>query len=247
MWLKRGLWSGLLLLVGWCAVARAERAPAEFDAVQRRIQVAFHTRDLAAIRHIRDELADAEDSDLLGYYRAYSSYRIGELSAADKKAAKTALNECINELKAVVTRNPQMAEAFALQATCYGASAQYYMLRAATRGVASGKALERALELGPENPRVIFQDALGYYSRPGAFGGDKDKALQRFLEAAARFQAAPDRSLGWPAWGEAESYLYIGRLEAAAGRAEQARAAFQKGLELAPGYLDVQEALAALP
>jgi tetratricopeptide (TPR) repeat protein len=237
----------LLVVAGWSAGARAELTPAEFDQVQQRIQVAFHARDLAGIRHIHDELADAEDSALLGYYRAYSSYRIGELSGADKKAAKTALNECINELKAVVSGDPQMAEAFALQATCYGTSTQYYMLRAATRGVASGKALERALELGPENPRVIFQDALGYYSRPGAFGGDKDKALERFREAAARFRAAPAASIGWPAWGEAESYLYIGRLEAAAGRAEQARAAFETGLDLAPGYLDIQEALAGLP
>ena len=74
--------------------------------------------------------------------------------------AKDHLNECIDISQAIVKRTPGFAEAHALQATCLGVSAPFYMLRAATRGMAANGAMDEALRQDASNPRVILAEAI---------------------------------------------------------------------------------------
>lgn len=212
---------------------------------QKRIDAAALAGDAAALEATQSKLGQETGSgveaDLLEYYRAYVSYRRAELATGDKKTAKRQLNACIDTLRDLVERRPSMAEAHALRATCYGASTQYYMLRAAGRGMASGKAMDRALALEPENPRVVFQHAMSYYGRPAAFGGDKAVARERFKEAAELFSDWQPPGPGWPSWGEAETWVFIARLDHAAGETESARRAYAKALDLAPNFQAAQE------
>jgi tetratricopeptide (TPR) repeat protein len=131
-------------------------------------------------------------------------------------------------------------------ASCYGTSARYYTLRAPARGLKAGTHIEEALRLAPDDPWVMLQDAIADASRPAAFGGDKERARRKLERAAALFAA--DRATGnAPSlWGEAETWLYLGRLHRDAGRSAEARQALERALALAPANRDVQEELAAL-
>ncbi len=188
----------------------------------------------------------SESGSLAVYYQAYTHYRLGELRFEDKKLGKKHLNRCIDLLKPLVKEDPQFGEALSLLATCYGVSAPFYMFRAATRGIAANKAQEEAMQAAPDNPRVILADGISLYFRPGAFGGDKDKAAQRLREALQRFADFQPASDDSPRWGEAEAWLYLARIARDQDDPEAARAAFTEALQLAPDFRAAREELASL-
>ena len=195
------------------------------------------------------ELAEAfseQDGPLADYYTAYAHYRLGELYYEDKKLGKKHLNACIDTLKPVVKKNPALGEAQALLATCYGVSAPFYMLRAATRGVAANGAMEKALAADPDSPRVIMADGISLYFRPSTFGGDKVRAKQRLEEALERYREYEPARADGPVWGEAEALLYLARIARDEGDYDGALAGYGKTLAFSPYFKAAQTELADL-
>jgi tetratricopeptide (TPR) repeat protein len=239
--------AALLSLVG---TGTAGGAPADLAALRNQIDEAYYARDVARIEKTREALLapgrSAADADTALYYAAYARFRQSLLAAGDKKTARRYLDGCIEDLEALVARRNDDARAHAMLASCYGTSAQYYLVRAAGRGIQAGSHLDEARKLAPDDPWVILQDAISDYSRPVAFGGDKERAQQKLERAAALFAAshAPGETSG--VWGEAEAWLYLGRLHRDAERSVEARQAFENALALAPANRDVKEELAAL-
>jgi cytochrome c-type biogenesis protein CcmH/NrfG len=203
--------------------------------VRDRLDTAVIKSDAAGIEELVSQLAD-EEGALADYYRAYGHYRLGEITVEEKKTAKQHLNECIDILKARVERNPEFAEAQALLATCYGVSAPFYMLRAATRGMAANSALEKALSEAPDNPRVVLAEAISLYFRPGAFGGDKELARKRLKDALALFSSFSPSGDDRPDWGEEEAWLYLARGYRESGDLDAAKQALTEALRVAPEY-----------
>ena len=240
----RGMrWLGIWLLVSGPLLALEQTT--QVMAVRDGIDQAVLIGDGDALAGYREQLATLE-GDWVDYYRAYVDYRSSQLAGTKKKQAKALLNSCIDTLKGLVKRRPDLAEAHALQASCYGNSTRFYMLRAAARGSASNKALNQALKLGSGNPRVLLQDAQSLIFRPAIFGGDKEKAMERLKLAVDIFPnwQSPDPEA--PVWGEAEAWISIARLHGEAGDADQAREALEKALNVAPNFRAAQAELEAL-
>jgi tetratricopeptide (TPR) repeat protein len=233
----------LLSIAALCLLGLPAGA-AELADLRDRLDAAVARGDVAALDELLVEMRTTE-GDLADYYKAYAHYRLGELTGDDKRVAKDHLNECIDIAGDVAKRSPASAEAHALKATCLGVSAPFYMLRAATRGMAANGAMDEALAQGPGNPRVILAEGISLYFRPSAFGGDKDKARARLEEALARFGEYQPASADAPVWGEAEAWVYIGRIARDAGDTEAARRAFEQALAITPGYRAAERELAA--
>lgn len=200
-----------------------------------RLDTAVIRGDASGIEKLISQFA-AEDGALADYYRAYGHYRLGEITVAEKKTAKRHLNDCIDILKERVEISPEFAEAHALLATCYGVSAPFYMLRAATRGIAANGALEKALSEAPDNPRVVLAEAISLYFRPGAFGGDKELARKRLKDALALFSDFVPSGDEQPDWGEEEAWLYLARGYREAGDIEAARESLTEALRVESEY-----------
>ncbi|UCG71485.1 MAG: tetratricopeptide repeat protein [Chromatiales bacterium] len=230
----------ILLLVGMQAPALEQTT--QVMAIRDGIDQAVLTGDGEALAGYAEQLKGAE-GDWVDYYRAYVDYRSSQIAGTKKKQAKALLNSCIETLNGLVKRRPDLAEAHALHATCYGNSAQFYMLRAAARGSSSNKALKQALKLSSGNPRVLLQDAQSLVFRPAIFGGDKEKAMKRLKLAVEVFPnwQSPDPEA--PVWGEAEAWLTIGWLHREAGAVDRAREAFNKALSIAPDYQAAKDEL----
>lgn len=237
-------WWGILLLAG-AQVLALDQQTTQVMALRDGIDKAVLVGDSESLAGFGAQLADAQ-GDWVDYYRAYIDYRQFQFAGKSKKAAKAFVNSCIDTLSDLVKRRPDLAEAHALHASCYGNSAQFYMLRAAARGSSSKKALQQALKLGSGNPRVLLQDAQSLIFRPAIFGGDKEKAMDRLKLAAELFPnwQSPDPEA--PVWGEAETWLFIARLYRDGGDSDQARVAFEKALTVAPDYQVAREELQAL-
>ena len=225
--------ASLLLLAG--VVASAALADGHLVELRDALDDAFIRGDgerMAALAGSFEE----EEGALAAYYAAYAHYRLGELYFDDKKRGKKHLNECIDLLKPVVKSDDAFAEAHALIATCYGVSAPFYMLRAATRGVAANGAMEKALAADPDNPRVMLADGISLYFRPSAFGGDKERAKQRLAEALESFSVYQPAREDGPVWGEAEAWLYLARIARDEGNDEAALEGFGRSLSVAPYF-----------
>lgn len=236
-------WWSILLLVGGQALSLEQTT--QVMAIRDGIDEAVLIGDGDALAGYGAQLDDVQ-GDWVDYYRAYVDYRSSQLAGTSKKQAKAFLNSCIDTLTELVKRRPDLAEAHALHASCYGNSTRFYILRAAARGSSSSKALKQALKLGSGNPRVLLQDAQSLMFRPAIFGGDKEKAMGRLKLAVELFPnwQSPDPEA--PVWGEAEAWLSIARLHREAGDSNQAREAFNKALSMAPSYKLAREELDAL-
>ena len=156
---------GILL---WPIIAGAADGLADPAALRERIDEAYYARDLQGIEAAREALLVAgrapAEAHIAAYYAAYARFRQSLVAAGDKKGARRYLDGCIADLETLIERRPEDARAHAMLASCYGTSAQFYILRAPARGLQAGRHLEEALKLAPDDPWVILQDAIADYS-----------------------------------------------------------------------------------
>lgn len=182
------------------------------------------------------------------YAHAYVQFRVLQLAITGKREddAEKAGAACTSTLDAAVKRDPQFAEAFALQSACYGYLANLGGMGAIRNGSRSGKSMEAALALDAKSPRILLVDGFGVYFRPKFVGGDKGKGCARFREAAAGFDAAGAAGIagqGGIDWGAAEAHYWAGRCARDAGDTAGARKSFERALALAPDFLAASKAL----
>ena len=133
------------------------------------------------------------------YYIALADYRIADhLLAADEKnkgAAAEHLKAAVEHLQKATEIDPQAAEAYALLASAYGRQIGLNPAKGIVLGRRAQQALKKAVQLAPDNPRVVLCTAIRDFNTPGMFGGSKEKGLQGFQRAAELFaQRRADRS-----------------------------------------------------
>ena len=136
------------------------------------------------------------------------------------------------------------SETFALRSSVLGQRIQASgnPLAGMRFGPASSSQMDRAVELGPNNPRVWFLKGVGALYTPAMWGGGVDKAEQFLLKALALFER--DRPVPPnPAWGLGDTYVFLGQVYQRQKKIEEARAAYKKALELQPENSWVRESL----
>lgn len=176
---------------------------------------------------------DTARQALAHYYAALADYRIAnQLSDDAEDKRESHLKDAIRHLKQATTTDAQMADAWALLAGCYGQMMGLNPMRGMTLGSDADEAMEQAKELAPKNPRVWIIDGTSDFFAPSMFGGDKERALRKFKNAARLAeQESIDDPLA-PDWGHAEAYAWTGLAHMEAERYEKARTAFEKALAL---------------
>jgi tetratricopeptide (TPR) repeat protein len=150
-----------------------------------------------------------------------------EMGKAFEKA-KTALDKSL-ELK-------RTAEALALHAGVLGSLiATRGPDSAMVLGPQSGQEMGEALSLSPDSPQVLLGAGLSAIFTPPEFGGDVEQAAKLLKQSLAIF-AKGKRPAPLPNWGEVEAHVWLGQAEQKLGHPDQAKAEFDKALELAPNY-----------
>lgn len=209
---------------------------------QERIELGFRAGDLAAIEAARAELLATGESP---YLAAYARFRQALATEADAEAARRYLDDCIGELRAVVAREPEYAEARALLGSCYGISTRYYRLGLANRGLEARRQMAAARELAPQNPWVLLQDGLADEATPRLFGGDRKLAIRKLESAALLFEAATADGSRHAAWGAAETWAQLGRMYREAGRVADAAHADEHAHDALPAVAGGRQQFAA--
>ena len=170
------------------------------------------------------------------YYIALADYRIAGLLEGESKDPSEHLNAAVEHLKKATEIDPQAAEAYSLLSSVYGWQIGLSPMKTMLLGPKSGKAIQKAKQLAPDNPRVVLSAAISDFNTPKMFGGSKEKGLQGLQRAAELFAQEEPTDPIQPVWGHREAYAWLGIAYQNQGELESARAAFEKALEIDPDF-----------
>jgi hypothetical protein len=252
-------WLGALALAGASSFVQSDAQAQAWADVEGRIQYAYYTNDARALNNLLDSLrpkqgsegeeAGRADAGTRAYFRALTHYRLAQvLNATQRSQAKDAIDECGEEVDAVVASLPrlpaglddtpehraQRAEAYALGTACTLAGRE--MSSIPFGGGRIGSRIDEAVKLEPKNPRVRLVEALAMFERAGRDAEQKAAALRSLRAATVMFEQARAQASTTPEWGAAEAYAFLGRALIDQRDAVGAREALERSLLFAPEY-----------
>lgn len=266
-------WSAARLAI--LALASCVGAPAADNHwldVESRIQYGYFTEDPRALRNLEEPLAANDSHDALtSYYAGLLAYRLtlladaqadkeaqADQSTTDPKRAKPILKNdrshdetqqmvalCIRSLDRALQARSDFADALALQSACLRRLAESSAWRAPFAASKSVTQLRKALQLAPQNPRVLLLDAIGEYEHQKVPDGAR-RECGKFKNTAAVFdheRADLDRV---PGWGAADSYMWLGRCYLGNGDVVPARDALERALLIAPEFAQARRLLSSI-
>lgn len=230
----------------WACVLSACAAQAgdlaELQDAAARMQYAYYTRDLRALQSAVEDLqrvAVPEDRNPLRDYQVGVGYwRLADLHGASGTARSQALGRCEDHLERAVRAQPRFAEALAVRNLCTFQRNDLVAVgaRALKRDCARQNALQKALELAPRNPRVLYVAALCADK-----DGDAKQAMQTARSALTAFQQEQLGASDEAGWGQADTSLLLARLHLQQGDRTAARDSVEQALILAPDYVAARE------
>ena len=219
------------------------------DSLRRQIEAAVAANDGPTLRRVREaseRAAAAHPQDVwLTYYRGYAVFReAGYLLGASRiRELGSALDGAVGALERMLARSPS-PDGWALLSALQGQrlTASGSTFTAIRLGPAVLRAIGRAEDTGPQNPRVWLLKGINAFNAPSAFGGGMDKAEQHLRRALSLFPT--DRpATPLPAWGLADAWIWLGRTLQAQGKRTEARAAYTAAVQLQPQNTWVTEVL----
>ena len=213
--------------------ARAVPGPAAAE-----IQRAVTTGNAGSLEDARVRLRSGPSAQGLDeaalYLRAYVAWRLSYFHPRGSERSQALLGEAEQDLDRVLSLDPGDAEALALLGSAIG-SRITGVWSGLSRGPRAARALDRAFELAPDNPRVVMLLGISRLYRPAPFGGGIARAEQELERARALFAHEPAEA-PWPNWGRAEVLAWLGQTALRRGDLEKAGAFYRQALEIEPDY-----------
>lgn len=193
-----------------------------------------------------DRALAATPSDAIAlHYKGYALYRKAGALANDRsqrKEFKSLLQQAertLDESAAVL----EWPETLALRSAVVGQLIPLSGMLAVVRlGPRANSLMDRAMKLGPDNPRVWLLRGISAVYKPSQFGGGLGNA-ERDLKRAIELFDGNSPTAQHPTWGYAEAWAWLGRVYADQKRVDDARAAYAKALEIAPELVWVSKEL----
>ena len=208
------------------------------------IESAYYAGDAAAGRDALEALSEADDlTRAWALWRVARMHRIRDVNRQTKRRheriRKPLLEEAEALMKARIEADPNDAEAHLVLSQVYQARITGTM-SGMRFGRRVGQTLDRALELAPGDPRVLYLKGISQLMAPGPFG-NREEARRNLEAAVARFAKSAPPGAFW--WGEPEAHAFLGLSYARENERDQARAAYERALELEPGFDWVRDRL----
>ena len=223
------------------APALASKASPDPDATfATRAKNAVVQGSVAKLEALRSNLERSDQNDR--YNLAYIDWRTSQLLPhRAKKEKRKLLKRAQQQLDQLLETDSGNAEAHALHGSVIGEQITG-MWSGMRLGRKSKKSLDRALELGPDNPRIALQRGISFFFTPKSFGGGLPKAEQELKRARNLFAREPSEK-PWPNWGQVDVLAWLGQTLAKVGKPEEARASYEAALKLEPAHKWVRDEL----
>jgi len=178
------------------------------------------------------------------YYAALADSRLADFSIeSDPEEAMVQIDRAVAHLEQAVALEPDLAVAHALLSSVYGKKMAIKPMLGMFLGPKADAAINKAKKLEPENPRVVFTEAMSLYFKPEQWGGDKAKAMQGMQQALELVGQETHENVLAPNWGPDEANAWLGVAYLNQGDKEKARLHFDQALALNPEYNWVKNVL----
>ena len=171
------------------------------------------------------------------YFLAFADYSLATTAMNNDKAkAVQYIDEAIDYGEKAIDANSKSAESLALLGTIYGIKISLDWKNAMELGPKSNQLIAEALELEPDNPRVLLQAGINKMYTPEFYGGSKNEAFQLFSKAVNIFDTSSVTDSLNPDWGKLQSLAWLG--QSYAGKKDYAKAVdvYKKALSENPNY-----------
>lgn len=146
-----------------------------------------------------ERIGDAEKTQWLPYYwAAMAKVRIGwEDNSVDK-------DKLADEVKALCAKGEAINDNSEFASIRNMAATQQMLVnpqeRWQTYGQEAATALQKGMQMDPNNPRLYYLQGMSLYNTPEQYGGGKDKAKPVFQKAVDLFKTEEKKPL-YPYWG----------------------------------------------
>lgn len=181
------------------------------------------------------ELATDPDKNLM-YQLAEAQYGyIGYcISVKKKKEAKREVENIESNLDRLLREEPDNPRIHALQGAIYGLRVAMEPVKAPVYGKKSIDAVNRAVELGPDEPQAWMELANVEFYKPALFGGSKERAVPLYEKAVSLYETVPDRT--WENWLYMNCLASLGIAYEKTGALYKAGIVYRKILDLEPSF-----------
>ena len=163
------------------------------------------------------------------------------LGRDEKQRARPYLDRVEGYAEILLSRNPDEPKYVALRGALFGFRLIYQPQKMMTIGPKSLKYINRAMELDPECPQALVENANTDWFMPAMFGGSRDKAVEGYKKAISNLEKDP-ASLK-------DSWYYLNLHIALAGWYEErnmtfmAREMYRKAIQVDPAFSWAREKL----
>ena len=200
--MKKSVFILVMLLISGVSFANEAYQKAMKLAIDRLSQTQT-IQEYVDVANQFERISTMEKKEWLPLYYASFSYIMISFKETDNAKKDQYLDQAQKYLDQAMSIEPNESELFMLQGFLYPSRINVDPIN---RGMAlMGKmnaALDKALELNPDNPRVYYLRATMTANMPEAFGGGAAKALPLYQKAAEKFELFKPKSEIHPNWGK---------------------------------------------
>ncbi len=219
--------------------------------IERRIESGYFQQDVPGLEAVAASLtASAADAganeEWRSYYAALSAYRLALLAQRDEARAWPFTQQCVERLNRVLVHDPASAEALALQSACLARQSDLDPWRSPFAAPLSLARIHKALQLAPEDPRVLLLGALAARDRPKLFGGDTQQGFELMRRAVSAFERQTARAASPPTWGAADAFTDLAQDYLGRGDTLAARNVLERALLIAPDFAQARRLMAEI-
>lgn len=235
----------LLTLLSFSLPAQAQTTMELFLRGKELLDDGSNRKDIDQLldaRAIFEQILENDSLPTLAHYYAASVSSDIANTLADRKESgskreiRAHINYSIDHLETAVEMDETFAEGWALLSTSYAQKITVNPLNAVSLRRKYNRAMSRAIELEPGNPRIILLKAIMDYNIPGILGGDKDHAIAELNRAASILLEEVVENPVMPSWGLDHAHARLGIAYMDQGELEKARSSFERALEINPDF-----------
>lgn len=234
------------------ASSQSQRVVEEFEQAEKQLLETSFKSDSAGLVQARQRFARLLQNEHVArtdslaawvhYFIGFADWQMAFVTFGNTEGAKKTATEAVTHLQTATKLKADLVDAYVVLRRCYF----WQYLLDPKMGVAgwreSAAMLQKAKEFAPESPQVMFEEAIDWFYKPPAAGGDQQKGLARFQDAVQRFVQIPKRN-AYENWWYATTYMYFGQAWLGVEKPEEAERAFKKALALQPDYAMVKNAM----
>ncbi len=210
---------------------------------KKELQAGVNVFDAVIIKKAKDKflnllMMEQSKKGYFHYYVALCDYRLAVFYMTENKMeeAEVHTKEAEKHLEEVMELMPTWGEPVALYASMLGFEIALDWSKGMALGMKSDEYMGKALDLEPDNPRVLFFKGSSELYTPVAYGGGAEVAKDTLIRAVELFETEKTEDPIKPSWGKEETLTHLGMAYEQTGEKNKAEELYRQALEINPDF-----------